>query len=70
MLGDLLVPSGSAFDGLPRISEAEIRADLARKMGILSEVILPEKTAKTMREESLRIESVSYCGHTRQHTFF
>ena len=52
----LLVLLGPARDGGP--SEAEVRADLARRFGVRSEAILTEATARTTREEATRVRAL------------
>jgi uncharacterized SAM-binding protein YcdF (DUF218 family) len=54
-LAPLLVLSGSGGQNPPTISEAEVRAELARSMGIPNERIVIEKTANTTHEESVII---------------
>jgi uncharacterized SAM-binding protein YcdF (DUF218 family) len=52
----LLVLLGPASDGGP--SEAEVRADLARRFGVRAEAILTEATAWTTREEASRVRAL------------
>lgn len=51
-LSSLLVFSGPALDAGP--AEAEVRAELARDLGVSPEVILTEAGARTTREEAVR----------------
>ncbi len=51
----LLVFSGMPNREVPGPSEAEVRAQLARELGIPSEAILVEAEARTTREEAVRI---------------
>jgi uncharacterized SAM-binding protein YcdF (DUF218 family) len=53
-LAPLLVFSGPGLDGGP--TEAEVRADLAREMGIPPDAILADPKARTTREEAGRLE--------------
>lgn len=52
----LLVLLGPASDEGP--SEAEVRAELARRFGVRSEAILTEATAWTTREEATRVRAL------------
>jgi uncharacterized SAM-binding protein YcdF (DUF218 family) len=52
-LAPLLVFSGAAPDRGP--TEAEVRAALARDLGVSQEVIVTESVARTTREEAIRI---------------
>jgi len=55
-LAPLLVLLGPARDGGP--SEAEVRADLARRFGVQPEAILTEATAWTTRDEASRVRAL------------
>ena len=55
-LASLLVFSGPARDGGP--AEAEVRAQLARDLGISPGVILTEADARTTREEALHMRAL------------
>ena len=55
-LAPLIVLSGRERVGPP--TEAKIRAELAREMGIPENVILLEETANTTHEESMRIGKI------------
>jgi uncharacterized SAM-binding protein YcdF (DUF218 family) len=55
-LAPLLVFSGPAETSRP--AEAEVRAGLARRLGVPSEALLTETTAHTTREEAARMRSL------------
>lgn len=55
-LAPLLVLSGPAFKGGP--TEAEVRAELAKQLGVPSEAILTEAHVWTTREEAIRIKAL------------
>lgn len=55
-LAPLLVFLGAERNG--GVSEAEVRVELARQMGISREVILTEAGARTTREEAVRVEAL------------
>ena len=52
----LVLSGGSAIETGPR--EAEVRAELARTMGVPSEAILTDSGAQTTREEAVRMQSL------------
>jgi uncharacterized SAM-binding protein YcdF (DUF218 family) len=55
-LAPFLVFSGEASDEGP--GEADVRADLARRLGISAEAILTDADARTTREEAIRIRQL------------
>jgi len=55
-LAPILVLLGPASGGGP--SEAEVRADLARQLGVPSQAILAVATAQTTREEASRLRAL------------
>ena len=63
-LAPLIVLSGRVRVSPP--TEAEIRAKLARDMGIPADAILLEKTANTTREESMRIGELLLSRNARR----
>jgi uncharacterized SAM-binding protein YcdF (DUF218 family) len=63
-LSPLLVLSGPAPKRGP--TEAEVRADLARELGVSPNAILTEAEARTTREEAIRIGALLRARHARR----
>ena len=63
-LAPLLVLSGPAFKNGP--TEAAVRAELARELGVPSNAILTEETARTTREEAIRIGALLRARQVRR----
>lgn len=63
-LAPLLVLSGPALKNGP--TEAAVRGELARKLGVPSNAILAEETARTTREEAIRIGALLHARQVRR----
>ena len=63
-LAPLLVLFGPAFKNGP--TEAAVRAELARELGVPSSAILTQETARTTREEAIRIGALLRARQVRR----